>query len=100
MFFGLPFDVNLKSQKFINWREFLIITGLRFLKKYLKKCSPLDNFPNQKKKSFFFNVCCIDFLNYLFYLNLAGENDPTQIPVMTPPPLEDLIMIYLFFKKH
>ena len=30
MFFGLPLDVDLKSQKFKKWREFLIITGLSF----------------------------------------------------------------------
>ena len=35
MFFGLPLDVELKSQKFKKWREFLIITALSFLKKYL-----------------------------------------------------------------
>ena len=41
MFFGLPLDVDVKSQKFKKWREFLIITGLSFLKRTYKKCSPL-----------------------------------------------------------
>ena len=43
MFFGLPLDVNLKSQKFKKWREFLIITGLSFKKSTYKKCSTLGN---------------------------------------------------------
>ena len=41
MFFGLPLDVNLKSEKFKKWRDFVIITGLSFQKNTYKKCSPL-----------------------------------------------------------
>ena len=35
MFFGLPLGIDLKSQKFKKWREFLIVTELIFEKKYL-----------------------------------------------------------------
>ena len=49
MFFCLPLDVDLKSQKFKKWREFLIITGLSFRKSTYKKCSPLENLTKNSK---------------------------------------------------
>ena len=41
MFFGLPLGIDIKSQKFKKWWEFLIVTGVSFKKSTYKKCSPL-----------------------------------------------------------
>ena len=94
MFFGLPLDVNLKSQKFKKLRGFLIITELSFLKKYLWKYSPLaflNNINNFLKREIVYRISKLlttssrypSFSSILHFVKLPGSSPSTP----DPPPL-------------